>query len=70
MIKSQNPKKIIIAVPVAAHDSFEKVKELADEVICLHIPSFFGSVASFYQEFTQLEDKEVKFYLEEAKKSY
>ena len=66
--KSQKPKKIIVAVPVAAQDSFEKAKKSADEIICLHIPMFFGSVGSFYQEFQQLEDKDVKHYLKEAKK--
>jgi|SRR3989338_10781226 len=67
-IKSKSPKKVIAAVPVAAQDSFEKVKEIADEVICLQVPLFFGAVGSFYQNFTQLEDEEVKFYLVEAKK--
>ena len=67
-IKSKNPKKIIVAIPVAAQDSYEKVKAISDEVICLHVPIFFSAVGSFYQEFEQLEDKEVKQYLEEARK--
>ena len=66
--KSQKPKKIIVAVPVAAQDSFEKAKKEADEIICLHIPVFFGSVGSFYQDFSQLEDGDVKRYLKAAKK--
>jgi len=64
--RSKNPKKIIVAVPVAARDSFEKVKAIADEVICLQVPIFFSAVGSFYQEFLQLEDEEVKSYLEET----
>ena len=67
-VKSKRPKKIIVAVPVAAHDSYEKAKLIADKVICLHIPLFFSAVGSFYQEFEQLEDEEVKQYLEEGKK--
>lgn len=67
-IKSKSPKKVIAAIPVAARDSFEKVKEAADEVVCLEIPVFFAAVGSFYQDFMQLEDEEVKSYLEEAKK--
>ena len=65
-VRSKSPKKVIAAVPVAARDSFEKVKKIADEVICLHVPIFFSAVGSFYQEFEQLEDEEVKKYLEEA----
>ena len=66
--KSQNSKKVIAAIPVAAQDSYEKVKAAADEVVCLQVPVFFAAVGSFYRDFTQLEDKEVKFYLEEGKK--
>lgn len=67
-VKSKNPKKVIVAVPVAAQDSYEKVKLLADEVVCLNVPIFFSAVGSFYQQFEQLEDEEVKRYLEEAAK--
>lgn len=67
-VKSKSPKKVIVAVPVAAQDSFENVKALADEVICLHVPIFFSAVGSFYREFEQLDDEEVKLYLEENKK--
>lgn len=65
--KSQKPKRVIVAVPVSAQDSFEKAKKEADEVVCLHIPMFFGSVGSFYQDFKQLEDRDVKRYLKAAK---
>jgi len=67
-IKSKNPKKIIAAIPVAAQDSYEKIKATADEVICLRVPIFFSAVGSFYREFEQLEDEEVMELLGEAKK--
>ncbi|MAH02102.1 MAG: phosphoribosyltransferase family protein [Candidatus Woesearchaeota archaeon] len=67
-VQSQNPKKIIVAIPVAAQDSFEKVKAAANEVVCLQIPVFFAAVGGFYQNFMQLEDEEVKYYLKEGKK--
>lgn len=66
--QSQNPKKIIVAIPVAAQDSFEKVKAAANEVVCLQVPVFFAAVGGFYQNFMQLEDEEVKYYLKEDKK--
>ena len=69
MQETKTQKKLIVAIPVAAQDSFEKVKMMADEVICLQTPIFFGAVGSFYQEFSQLEDEEVKYYLEDAGKS-
>ncbi|MEK6869610.1 MAG: phosphoribosyltransferase family protein, partial [Nanoarchaeota archaeon] len=62
-VKSKSPKKVIVTIPVAARDSYEKVKAIADEVVCLHVPIFFSAVGSFYKEFKQLEDKEVKQYV-------
>lgn len=67
-VRSKSPKKVIVAIPVAAQDSYEKVKLTADKVICLNVPSFFAAVGAFYQDFEQLEDKDVKYYLEEGKK--
>ena len=66
-VRGKSPKKVIVAVPVAAQDSYEKVKAIADKVVCLHVPSFFAAVGAFYQDFEQLEDKEVKYYLEEVR---
>lgn len=65
--KSKESRKIVVAVPVAAQESYEKAKKMADEVFYLEIPMFFGAVGSFYRDFKQLEDKDVKFYLKEAK---
>lgn len=57
--KISNPKSITVAVPVSARDSLEKIKNMADEAICLHVPDFFGAVGAFYQNFSQVEDWEV-----------
>jgi len=67
-VKTKKPKKVIVAVGVAAQETLTKANEKADEVICLQVPSFFGAVGAYYQDFSQLEDSDVKFYLEEAKK--
>ena len=66
-VKSKSPKKIIVAIPVAAQDSYEKVKAISDEVICLHVPIFFSAVGSFYHEFEQLDDEDVISLIKEAK---
>lgn len=59
-VRAQNPKKIIVAVPVSAPDSLEKIKKVADEVICLSTPLYFAAVGQFYEEFEQTTDEEVK----------
>ena len=62
-IKSQNPKKIILAVPVSPADFSREIKEEVDEFICLHSTNLFFSISQFYDSFPQLTDEEVKDYL-------
>ena len=62
-IKSQNPKKIILAVPVAPADFSRDIKKDVDEFVCLHSTNLFFSISQFYESFPQLEDEEVKKYL-------
>ena len=65
-IKSQNPKKLILAVPVAPLDFAREIKKEVDEFACLHSTSQFFSISQFYDSFPQLEDEEVKNYLKTA----
>lgn len=59
MLRQSKPARLICAIPVAAPDSLRKVAEVADEVICLSAPKNFQAVGQFYQNFPQVEDKEV-----------
>lgn len=59
-IRSQKPQKIVLAVPVSALDSYEKLKPLVDEMICLETPSDFYAVGQFYETFNQVEDDQAK----------
>ena len=45
----------------------DKIKQEADEVICLLTPEFFLGVGGFYQEFAQTEDQEVERLLRELR---
>lgn len=62
-VQSQNPKKVILAVPVAPANFAEKIK--GAEIVCLHSSDKFYSISQFYENFPQLEDDEVKRYLSE-----
>lgn len=57
-IRRQKPKKIVLAVPVSAVDSYEKLKKEADEMICLSVRDDFFAVGQFYDIFGQVEDDE------------
>lgn len=58
-IRSEGAKKIIVAIPVAPPDTYEKIKEEVDEIVALDTPLYFAAVGQFYEDFTGTEDEEV-----------
>jgi predicted phosphoribosyltransferase len=68
-LRQRGPKKIIIAVPVAARDTCEDLKRRADAVICLITPYDFAAVGQWYSHFDQTSDDEVRLLLERAAES-
>ena len=56
MLRNKNPKKIVIAIPVAPPDSANELKKLVNEFICLRTPSDFLSVGQFYFDFTDVTE--------------
>lgn len=65
-INSKNPKKLVVAVPTAAHDTCESLKEKVDKLICLKTPQPFFGVGRWYQHFGQTTDEEVKKFLDKS----
>ncbi|HEY8008681.1 MAG TPA: phosphoribosyltransferase family protein [Methylocella sp.] len=58
-IRSRQPKKLILAVPVGPTDTIEAMREEADEVHCFKIYADFGAIGEFYEDFSQTTDQEV-----------
>jgi putative phosphoribosyl transferase len=58
-IRRQNPKELIVAVPVAPRDTVNKLRQMVDKVVVLHAPELFEAVGAFYQDFSQVGDDEV-----------
>lgn len=56
--RARGAARIVVAVPVAAPDTLEKLPD-ADEVICLHAPEEFMAVGMHYVDFRQTSDAEV-----------
>jgi len=59
MLRKNNPKKIIVAVPVVPADVVAIFQQKTDEFIFLMAPMDFGGVGRFYQDFEQVNDDEV-----------
>lgn len=60
VVRNFRPQEIILAVPVIAADTLSEIKKRADRVLYLEAPKMFFSVGQFYQDFKQIEDKEVR----------
>ena len=58
-MRMHKPKKLVLAVPVAASSAIEELRELADDVVCLTDLDPMGAVGYFYDDFEQLSDRDV-----------
>lgn len=58
-VRKHNPKKVIVAVPVASPDAIDIVDKYADEIISLEIPKMFISVGQNFLQFDQSSDEDV-----------
>jgi predicted phosphoribosyltransferase len=60
-IRKKNPKRIIIAIPVAPNETVELLKNEVDQIVTILIPptSNFTSVAQFYDNFEEITDDKV-----------
>jgi predicted phosphoribosyltransferase len=58
-LKRQNPRNLVLAVPVAPRDTFNKLRQQIDKVVVLYAPMLFGSVGAFYRDFSQVSDDKV-----------
>jgi putative phosphoribosyl transferase len=62
--------KIVLAVPVAAADSLERLAESVDDVVCLAVPNEMRAVGDWYRVFHQVDDDEALALLERARRGH
>lgn len=58
-LRQQQPKGIIVAVPVAPPATCQKLEAEADRVVCLLQPQPLHSISLWYENFSQTTDEEV-----------
>lgn len=58
-VRTQRPRKLVLAVPVCASEAKETLMREVDEFFCLSEPDRFVSVGQWYEDFAQTEDEEV-----------
>jgi putative phosphoribosyl transferase len=60
LLRKRKAGRIIVAVPVAPHDSVRRLRAEADEVIVLLEPADFIAVGHWYEDFSQTSDEDVR----------
>jgi predicted phosphoribosyltransferase len=59
MIRKQQPKFLMIAIPVAKPDIVGKLEQEADMVEAIITPSTFAFVSQFYQNYDSVLDTQI-----------
>src|SRR5690349_18933813 len=59
-LRRLEPARIVVAVPVGAMETCERLRHDADEVVCAATPEPFQAVGLWYQRFDQTTDDEVR----------
>ena len=59
IIKQQQPKEIVVAVPVAPPDICEELEAEVNEFVCLVAPEPLRAVSLWYEDFSATTDEEV-----------
>ena len=65
-LRQEEPKEIIVAVPVAAPETCEKFRPEVDHILCAVTPKAFYAVGRWYQDFSETTDDDVRNLLERA----
>ncbi|MFL5827873.1 MAG: phosphoribosyltransferase [Thermoleophilaceae bacterium] len=67
-VREEGPARVVVAVPVADPDVCDRLDAQADEAVCLFTPRPMRAVGSWYEDFAQTSDEEVRELLEGARR--
>lgn len=65
-LRGQGPAEIIVALPVAPADTCARLRSAADRLVCLRAPELFLALGTWYLDFEQVSDEEVRDLLQRA----
>ena len=69
-VRGENPKLIVLAVPVAPPHVLSEIGPKVDRVVCLHTPSEVHALGLWYDDFTHVPEEEVTRLLERARRAH
>ena len=62
----QQPRRLVIAAPVASPSTCRQLQDQADEMVCVARPEHFFAIDEFYRDFLQVSDEVVRELLQRA----
>ena len=65
-VRTRQPSRVVVAVPVGAKQTCLELSDIADEVVCARMPEPFSAVGQWYLNFAQTEDDEVRELLQKS----
>jgi putative phosphoribosyl transferase len=65
-LQRQNPRRIVVAAPVAPPSVCDALRNVVDDVVCLSMPEPLQSIGMWYQDFSQTTDEEVRELLKQS----
>jgi putative phosphoribosyl transferase len=69
-VRRLDPARVVVAVPVAAEETCDQLRDFVDEVLCDLTPRPFNAVGLWYEDFSQTSDDEVRELLARAAKPH
>jgi putative phosphoribosyl transferase len=66
-VRAQQPRRIVVAVPVASSSACEDIREDVDQIVCVVTPEPFLAVGAWYDDFSQTSDSEVRSLLAQSR---
>ncbi len=64
-VANQTPSALVLAVPVAPPDVASTLRREVDELVCLETPEDFYAIGTYYDDFRQVSDDDVRRLLAE-----
>jgi putative phosphoribosyl transferase len=66
VVRVQEPARVVVATPVVSEDAAELLRPLVDDLVALAIPRRFVAVGSWYEDFSEIRDDDVRQLLDSA----
>jgi len=58
-LRARHPRRLLLAVPVAAPEAVDRLRPLTEGVVCVELPGDLRAVGDWYHDFRQTSDEEV-----------